>query len=454
MDLLNFVLKVLYLASCSFLLGYGAMQLVLIFKVIFDKKNAAPNPILTKNLPFVTFQLPIFNEKYVIENLFESILQLDYPQSKLQIQILDDSTDDTLEISKKWLQTLIKHGFDAEHINRTNRIGYKAGALQNALNTAKGEFIAIFDADFEINPRFLTEVLSHFEPNDGMIQTRWLFKNENDSMLTYVQAMALQAHFTTDQIGRQNANYYINFNGTGGIWRKTCIEDAGGWTDNSITEDLELSYRAQLKGWQFKYLPLIGNFSEIPKSISALKSQQFRWVKGAAECARLHLKAVLKKPEITIPKKLNSFFHLLNSANYLALFTISVLYLPVNYFFKSNGFVQSVSQVIQYFFIIYLFNTIVTAVISKKSILKSILHFPVFLAFVSGISFHMIIGVLQGYWGKKSAFVRTPKFSDKSVSESIYHKPTINIILVFEALLFIYYCLCFGFLFLINTIMD
>ncbi len=435
---LGFLLEILFCIACLFVLGYGTMQLNLIIKVltISPKTKTLIQPTIW---PMVTIQLPIFNEQYVVQNLFESICLINYPKEKLQFQILDDSTDSTLEITLNWAKKLLALGFETEHIHRQKRDGYKAGALQNALKTAKGELIAIFDADFTINSNFLKETIPHFENQTGMVQTRWLFNNENQNFLTSLQAMALDSHFLIDQPGRNSAQYFINFNGTGGIWRKKCIESIGGWQDKSLTEDLDLSYRAQLSNWQFKYLPQFGNLSELPSTMAGIKSQQFRWAKGAAECAKLFLKQVTSNKNLTLLSKFNSTFHLLNSANYISLLIISLLSYPLFSYFKISNFTNILATVVQYSFMVYLLNTIVTAYKSNKNIFKSILYFPLFLAFISGISFHMSIGVLQGYWGKKSAFIRTPKFANYKANKTNYHLQKFNVFLVFEILLFLFF---------------
>lgn len=435
---LGLLIEILFCIACLFVIGYGSMQLNLILKVLTIPKNNQ-TALEPSKWPFVTIQLPIFNEQYVVQNLFESISQINYPKEKLQLQILDDSIDNTLEITKNWAKKLQALGFETEHIHRIKRNGYKAGALQNALETAKGEYIAIFDADFTINSNFLKDTIPHFKEHTGMVQTRWLFTNEDQNFLTSLQAMALDSHFLIDQPGRNQAHYFINFNGTGGIWRKKCIESVGGWQDNSLTEDLDLSYRAQLSQWKFKYLPQFGNLSELPCTMAGIKSQQFRWAKGAAECAPLFLKQIKNNSNLSISSKFNSTFHLLNSANYISLLVISILFVPLFTYLKISHITYILATIVQYSFIVYLLNTMVTAYKSNKNIFKSILYFPLFLAFISGISFHMSIGVLQGYWGKKSAFIRTPKFANNKATKTSYHLQKFNVFLVFEILFFLYF---------------
>ena len=241
------------------------------------------------DLPIVTIQLPIFNERYVVQRLLTSITALDYPKSKMEIQVLDDSTDDTVEITAKEVEKYSEQGFDIKHITRTDRTGYKAGALKSATTFAKGEFIAIFDADFLPEEDFLMKTMKHFaDPKIGVVQTRWEHLNQNYSLLTRVQAFQLNVHFTVEQLGRKVGNLLLQFNGTAGVWRKETINDAGGWEADTLTEDLDLSYRAQLKGWKIIYLEDVTSPAELPSEMNGLRSQQFRWMKGGAETCLLY----------------------------------------------------------------------------------------------------------------------------------------------------------------------
>ncbi|WP_306413696.1 cellulose synthase family protein [Cecembia lonarensis] len=241
-----------------------------------------PDPL---DLPKVTVQLPVYNEKYVIDRLIEAVAELEYPKDKLEIQILDDSTDETSLIIQKKIKGFPE--IDFQYIHRKDRAGFKAGALKHGLASAKGELIAIFDADFVPDTTFLMKTVGFFVDEEvGLVQSRWTHLNEGYSLLTRLQAFALDAHFMVEQIGRNAQGAFINFNGTGGIWRRACILDAGNWEDDTLTEDLDLSYRAQKKGWEFIYRPDIESPAELPPVMSAIKSQQFRWTKGGAECAK------------------------------------------------------------------------------------------------------------------------------------------------------------------------
>ncbi|MEM6831667.1 MAG: cellulose synthase family protein, partial [Bacteroidota bacterium] len=237
-----------------------------------------------KEYPAVTIQLPVFNERYVIERLIDSVSKIDYPLDKLEIQVLDDSDDETVTIIANKIAHYQGKGIDIRHVRRPDRVGFKAGALQYGMQQAKGEFIAIFDADFVPQPDFLLKTLPRFTSEKvGMVQTKWAHLNTNYGALTKIQAFWLNAHFTVEQKGRERAGSFINFNGTAGVWRKSCILDAGGWQHDTLTEDLDLSYRAQLKGWKFVYREEIESPAELPVVIPAVKSQQYRWNKGAAE---------------------------------------------------------------------------------------------------------------------------------------------------------------------------
>ncbi|MCK5033885.1 MAG: glycosyltransferase family 2 protein, partial [Calditrichia bacterium] len=273
--MLNSIILNIYLLAL-FVVGIFSLEAAYLIYNYLKKKNEKVKNAEMSDLPFVTVQLPIYNEIYVAERLIDSVCALEYPKDKLEIQILDDSTDETIKISNDLVNKYKASGFNIELIQRVDRVGYKAGALRNGLVSAKGEFIAIFDADFIPEKNFLLNTVNYFEnKNVGMVQTRWEHLNEEYSYLTKAQAFGLAGHFVIEQNGRNNAGLFINFNGTAGIWRKTCIEDAGNWQADTLTEDLDLSYRAQLKGWKFIFLNDVVTPSELPAEVNALKSQQY-----------------------------------------------------------------------------------------------------------------------------------------------------------------------------------
>ncbi len=382
-------------------------------------KDSFNSHISTLNLPIVTIQLPVFNEKYVVERLIESIINFEYPIEKLEIQVLDDSTDNTLEIVANKVKEVRKKGFDIIHITRTKRHGYKAGALAAATALAKGKYIAIFDADFLPKKDFLTQTIPHFADDQiGAVQTRWGHLNNGYSTLTSLQSFALDAHFTIEQKGRNSAGYFINFNGTAGVWRKSCILAAGGWESDTLTEDLDLSYRAQLKGWKFKYLEEVESPAELPATMNALKTQQFRWSKGAAECARKNLTRVLRSNNLNLSVKLHAIFHLMNSFLFICILSLAVLSVPMliamhnlsnhQYIFKFSSLFFISLVILSLFYWVSYYTKFKNKLVA---LLFFSIKFPIFLAISMGLSFHNAIGVVEGYIGKKSPFVRTPKFN-------------------------------------------
>lgn len=401
--------------------------------------------------PHVTIQLPLFNEKYVAERLIRSVVAFEYPKDKLEIQILDDSTDETIDVVQTLVEALKREGFLIEHIQRPNRVDYKAGALQYGLERCKGEFVAIFDADFLPDPKFLEYALPHFErPEVGVVQTRWSHINENYSLLTKLQSYALNAHFTVEQTGRNLNNHFINFNGTAGIWRKECIADAGGWQGDTLTEDLDLSYRAQLKKWKFVFLQDVESPAELPAEMNALKSQQYRWAKGAAECVVKNLRKVFVSSHLSLGTKVNAFFHLMNSFIWVCLLLSGLLLLPFLYVANKQagyeGFMPFLAVYHFAFFALLLFYTQANAMVSLKSgkdYLKFFVSYPAFLSLSMGLALHNAIGVFKGYLGIRSAFVRTPKFNILNKKDGIegkaYVKLRLDFVTVLEVLCFLYF---------------
>ena len=418
--MVSYIIIGVYLFCLSFVLLYSFAELNLTYLYLKSKKTAKNQKLLApENWPLVCIQLPIYNEKFVVERLLGAIANLDYDKSKMQIQVLDDSNDETLAIVREKINGLKMQGFEIEHILRNDRKDFKAGALQYGLNITKADFIAIFDADFVPNPNFLKEVIPHFnQPNIGMVQSRWGHLNDKFSILTRLQSYVLNAHFTIDQAGRNFGEHFINFNGTAGVWRRETIINSGGWQGDTLTEDLDLSYRAQLKGWQFVYLENLVSPAELPAEMNALRSQQFRWAKGAAECARKNLSNVLREPKIKLSTKYNAVFHLLNSFNWICLMVSSFLLLPFTQIVDQNQNLSSLLgfmsiyhiSFIALFFYYFVANKSI-ALKSKNDVLEFILSYPVFISLMMGLSIYNAIGVAQGYFGKKTSFVRTPKFN-------------------------------------------
>lgn len=436
----------------TFILAYSVSQLHLAFVYRNWKKGRTkpPQPSTLANLPVVTIQLPIFNEKYVVERLLKATSSIRYPKEKLEIQVLDDSTDETKELTKKLVAQYVSQGFRMAHITRPDRKDFKAGALQYGMERCCGDFIAIFDADFVPRPDFLERTLPHFSnPDVGVVQSRWAHLNEDYSLLTKLQSYALNAHFTIEQTGRSLEGHFINFNGTAGIWRKTTIEDAGGWEGDTLTEDLDLSYRAQLKKWRFVYLQDLESPAELPAEMNALKSQQYRWAKGAAECVTKNLPRVFRASHLKMKNKLFAFFHLMNSFIWVCLLCSGMLLIPFLHSIENleNGSpLLSVLWVyhISFFALLFFYTTANSSLSlkSQKDYLKFFLSYPAFLSLSMGLSLHNAKGVILGYLGVKSAFVRTPKFNIVSRNDGIKGKQYVSFKLSFISLLEV---ICLGY---------
>jgi len=426
---LTYAVIIIYTVSLILIFFYSLAQLNLLINYLKYRKNNKDAPkfnlLDSKEIPYVTIQLPIFNEEYVVERLLENIAEIEYPTNKLEIQVLDDSTDDSVIETAKQIKVLQEKGLDIQHIRRANREGFKAGALKDGLVSAKGDFIAIFDADFLPEPDWLKKTVIYFKDEEiGVVQTRWGHINRNYSTLTRIQAFALDTHFTLEQVGRSSKGHFINFNGTAGIWRKTCILDAGNWEGDTLTEDLDLSYRAQLKDWKFKYLEDVETPAELPVVISAARSQQFRWNKGGAENFRKSVWSVLKAKNISFRTKFHGVMHLLNSSMFLCVFIVSMLSIPMLYikhrnpelawiFFATSFF--TLSTVI--FFICYWFTYKSVQGSGFGKFVKYIRLFFTFFSVVLGFSLHNTLAVIEGHIGKRSEFVRTPKFNIKTIKD-------------------------------------
>ncbi|GAB5550978.1 MAG: glycosyltransferase [Saprospiraceae bacterium] len=411
------------------------------------------DPNLRVDYPFVTIQLPIFNEKYVIERLIDQIVKLEYPKDRFEIHILDDSTDETVDIVAQKVAEYKAQGFQIAQIQRTIRQGFKAGALRDGMPQAKGDFIAIFDADFLPKPDFLLTTMPYFKNEEiGVVQTRWEHINEEYSLLTRLQAIQLNVHFSVEQLGRMAGNQFLQFNGTAGIWRRKTIEEAGGWEADTLTEDLDLSIRAQLKGWKIHYLEGVGSPAELPAEMNSLKSQQFRWMKGGAETAKKMLPTIWRAP-ISLTKKFHATYHLLASTIFLFVFLMGVFSVPVLFFLGETNLLGLNGDVFAYFLIgmlslglIYFVANVMapfnTGVWYKK-LFKFLVLFPMFLALSMGLSLHNSVAIIQGYRGKRSPFIRTPKFNIKSVKDSFvnnnYIVKKLSWTTVFEGILTLYF---------------
>ncbi len=453
-QIILYVVITIYLLCLTLIVVYSAGQFHLILTFLKHRKDAEPMLpwVGDQQLSFVTIQLPVYNESYVIRRLLQAVSDLDYPRQSYEIQVLDDSDDETTEIIVQEVERLTSEGINIYHIRRPKRSGYKAGALGYGLNTAQGDYIAIFDADFVPNSDFLRSLLPYFdEENVGVVQARWEHLNQDYSIFTEVQAFHLDAHFTIEQFSRYKGNLYMNFNGTAGIWRKECIIDAGGWEFDTLTEDLDLSYRAQLKGWKFKYVDQVGAPAELPAEMGGIKSQQYRWMKGGAEVARKMLKH-LWKSDSSLIKKIHGSFHLLSSSVFIVVLMLGTTTVPLLYIkheFWGGSFralLIPVSFLLVSFGILsclYLITFRVREGSIKAALKRFVVHFIPFLSFSMGLSLHNSMAVIQGYWGKKTPFIRTPKYNilkrKDSWQSKKYFSRKINPIVFMELLLTLYF---------------
>lgn len=445
--ILEYTIIALYSVSLLFIFTFSLGQLHLTWHYLRSKKELKPNVEKIDKLPFVTVQLPIYNEKYVVERLIDAVCQFDYPQELLEIQVLDDSTDDTVTIASDKIARWAGGGINIKHVRRSNRKGFKAGALEYGLERAKGEFIAIFDSDFLPNADFLKRTISEFSDEIGLVQTKWGHLNRDYSLLTRLQAFGLDAHFSIEQSGRSHAGSFINFNGTGGVWRKSTIVDAGGWSADTLTEDLDLSYRAQIKGWKFKFLEDCVAPAELPVIMPAIKSQQYRWNKGAAETAKKNLGKVFGT-KVKFLNKLHAVFHLFNSSVFVCLLMASILSIPMLYIKDANPELSLLFDLGSVFLIGFFSIAFFYWVASKNAVSKGTAKyyfkiFPMFLIVSMGLSLHNGLAVMEGLLGFKSPFIRTPKFNITDKKESwkgnVYIKPTFTLLTLLEGLLCLYF---------------
>ena len=373
------------------------------------------NDLSTINLgtPSITIQLPIYNEKYVAKRLVDSVCNLDYPKEKMRIMVLDDSDDDTVDLLQNVVNGYKKQGFSIEHVRRGTRNGYKAGALKHAMISTDTELVAIFDADFIPPVWFLKRAIPHFsKPNIGLVQCRWGHVNENYSAITQAQALSLDFHFLIEQKAKSNSHLFMNFNGTAGIWKRSCIEDAGGWHTATLVEDLDLSYRAQMKGWKCVFLPDIVVDAELPVQMNAAKRQQFRWAKGSIQCAIKLLSDIVVKRKVAVEAKIQAFIQLTRHIVY-PLMLIQFLTLPILLAGQVNLYVVSFLPAL----------TIVTYLAMGPGayimIIQSMYHkswkskakiLPALLIYNAGMSVNNTVAVFDAVLGKKNEFLRTPKY--------------------------------------------
>lgn len=443
---MEWLLFIIYAFSMSIVSLFCLAQLNLTWHYV-RKENPPLLDYESSYLPHITLQLPLYNEKYVINRLLDAVTSLDYPQTHLEIQILDDSNDETVTMIDARLNSIKSKGINIVHLRRKDKIGYKAGALQYGLMLAQGELIAIFDADFIPQKDFLKKVIPYFKNDQtAMVQTRWSHLNENFNLLTQIQAFGLNAHFTIEQSGRRKANSFINFNGTAGIWRKKSILDAGGWQHDTLTEDLDLSYRAQLNGWEFEYLESVESPAELPVTLQAVKTQQFRWNKGTAETIKKNIGKVIRS-DLKLNHKLRAIFHLLNSTVFLFIFIAALLSIPLIFIKNEYPQVKPIFDLGLIFLVgfiaIGIFYWFAIKAHHKRPLTYFCLYFPLYLTFSVSLSLHNSLALLEGFLNIKTGFVRTPKFGVRKNTDdwksNSYIKQKISFLNFIEGLCMLYF---------------
>src|ERR1041385_8715858 len=407
-SLTSILWTVCYMSVLIGLSAYGVHRYVIIYLFLKYRKRAAVPAGRFEELPKVTMQLPIFNEVYVVERLLRSVSEIDYPKDRLQIQVLDDSTDDTRELTASCVAELQSRGFNVELIHRTDRTGFKAGALAVGLAAAEGEFLCILDADFVPEKDLLKRTVHFFtDPKVGMIQTRWGHLNRGYSLLTRMQAIFLDGHLLLEQTARSRSGRFFNFNGTAGLWRRSCIVEAGGWQHDTLTEDLDLSYRAQLKGWRFIFLPDLVTPAELPVDMNGFKSQQHRWTKGSIQtCMKLLPK--VWRADLPLLIKLEATAHLTSNYAYLLLFFLCILMHP------TTGGMTSVWRTVLVDIPIFLSASLPATVfylccqreLYPRSWWKEILYMPALLALGIGLAVNNARAVIEAMLGHQSEFTR------------------------------------------------
>ena len=423
-------LTALYLVILLALAVYGFHRSLLVFLYYRHRDGQPQANGRYDELPAVTVQLPLFNEMYVVERLLDSVAGIRYPRDRFQIQVLDDSTDETQDICLRKIASLKRHqpDLEIEYVRRTDRTGFKAGALENGLRTAKGELVLIFDADFLPKPDILEATVNYFvDPAVAVVQCRWEHINRDFSALTEAQALMLNGHFIMEHAARNRSGRFFNFNGTAGLWRRAAIVDAGGWHHDTLTEDMDLSYRAQLRGWRFVYLPEIDAPAELPVEMSAFKAQQFRWAKGSIQVARKLLPRIMRS-HATVAQKIEAFFHLTNNFAYPLLLLLSLLLLPNLIVRTTHGLREVLIIDIPLFF----GTTLSIAsfyLASEREIARlrgdllrtpwsTLRRLPLVLSLGIGLCVNQTRAVIEAMLGRETEFVRTPKHGIRGKLES------------------------------------
>ena len=392
---------------------YGWHRYYLVYLYMKNRdKGPKPGPALDP-LPIVTIQLPLYNEMYVADRLIAAVCQIDYPRDRLEIQVLDDSTDETRSIAELAARRFALQGIDIKFLHRADRRGFKAGALEAGLRTARGEYIAIFDADFIPSRDFLMRLIPHFrDPQIAMVQARWGHINQDYSLLTKIQSILLDGHFVLEHGGRNRSGRFFNFNGTAGIWRRAAIDDAGGWQHDTLTEDLDLSYRAQLRGWRFVFVSDVIAPAEVPVEMNAFKSQQFRWAKGSIQTCRKLLPTILRSNQ-PLRVKAEAFFHLTANFNYPFMCVLSVLMFPAMVIRYNMGWYEMLLIDVPLFFAAT-FSVCNFYMVCQREIHTDwrtrIKYLPFLMSIGIGLSINNTRAVIEALFNKQSEFTRTPKY--------------------------------------------
>jgi cellulose synthase/poly-beta-1,6-N-acetylglucosamine synthase-like glycosyltransferase len=455
------LLETLILGSYFFVLVilglYGWHRYYLVYAYMKNKDRApGRTPAWEGPLPPVTIQLPLYNEMYVVDRLLQATARIDYPKELLEIQVLDDSTDETTEVARRAVDRLAAQGIDIKYIHRTDRTGFKAGALDAGLKVARGQFVAIFDADFIPSEDFLQRTVPYFrDPKVALVQARWGHVNADYSLLTKVQAILLDAHFVLEHGGRNRAGHFFNFNGTAGIWRREVIPAAGGWQHDTLTEDLDLSYRAQLLGWKFLFLPELVAPAEVPVEMNAFKSQQHRWAKGSIQVCLKLLPRILQS-DLPFGVKAEAFLHLTANFNYLLMSALSILMFPSMVIRYNMGWYEMLLIDVPLFFA-------ATASVANFYVVSQRELYPDWKARLRYVPFLMAVGiglavnntraVLEAMFRHETAFARTPKYgiergsdqwAGKKYTQAMAIQPLVEIGLGLYFSMTVFYALAYG----------
>ena len=455
------LIETLILGSYFFVLVilavYGWHRYYLVYVYTKNKDRVpGPPPAWDGPLPEVTVQLPIYNEMYVVDRLLQATARIDYPRDLLEIQVLDDSTDETTGVARAAVNRLVAQGFDVKYLHRTNRAGFKAGALDAGLKTARGRFVAIFDADFIPTPDFLQKTVPYFQdPKVGLVQARWGHVNADYSLLTKAQAILLDGHFVLEHGGRNRAGHFFNFNGTAGVWRREVIPAAGGWQHDTLTEDLDLSYRAQLLGWKFLFLPDLVAPAEVPVEMNAFKSQQHRWAKGSIQVCLKLLPRILQSDQ-PFGVKAEAFFHLTANFNYLLMSLLSILMFPSMVIRYNMGWYEMLLIDIPLFFAAT-FSVANFYIVSQREIHRDwktrLRYIPFLMALGIGLAVNNTRAVIEALAGHESAFARTPKYgiergsdqwAGKKYQQAVIIQPLVEIALGLYFTMTVFYALANG----------